>query len=82
MISLFFFLAVPAAANNVEMDLLGSLSESFSSNALSLVPSASATATATAEGNVNLYSTTSFAAPPPSSNNFNQVGICLIVSTF
>ncbi|XP_057732180.1 clathrin interactor EPSIN 3 [Arachis stenosperma] len=64
--------AAPATLNNVEVDLLGSLSESFSSNALSLVPSASATAAAAIEGNVHLDSTASSAAPPPGSNNFDQ----------
>ncbi|KAK7304294.1 hypothetical protein VNO77_45162 [Canavalia gladiata] len=62
----------PAAAapitSNVEMDLLGSLSDSFSSNALSLVPATSATATPEA----NAGSTASFSAPSASSNNFSQ----------
>ncbi|MED6130888.1 hypothetical protein PIB30_004748 [Stylosanthes scabra] len=64
--------AAPATSNNVEMDLLGSLSESFSSNALALVPSASATAAAAVEGNVHLDSTASSAVPLPGSNNFDQ----------
>ncbi|TKY50545.1 Clathrin interactor EPSIN 2 [Spatholobus suberectus] len=63
--------AAPAPANNVEMDLFGSLSESFSSNALALVPSASETTTS--QGNSNLDSTVSFAPPPSASNNFNPV---------
>ncbi|KAH1140731.1 hypothetical protein GYH30_029551 [Glycine max] len=63
--------AAPAPANNVEMDLLGSLSYSFSSNALALVPSASETTTS--QGNANLESTASFALPPSASNNFNPV---------
>uniref|UniRef100_K7LM85 ENTH domain-containing protein n=1 Tax=Glycine max TaxID=3847 RepID=K7LM85_SOYBN len=62
---------VSAPANNVEMDLLGSLSYSFSSNALALVPSASETTTS--QGNANLESTASFALPPSASNNFNPV---------
>jgi len=74
MISLCFLLAAPAPANNVEMDLLGSLSYSFSSNALALVPSASETTTS--QGNANLESTASFALPPSASNNFNPVWIC------
>jgi len=77
MISLYFFSAssaapagpaAPATANNVEMDLLGSLSDSFSSNALAIVPSESATAAPDA----NAGSTASFAPPSSGSNNFNQ----------
>nr|KYP65063.1 Epsin-2 [Cajanus cajan] len=60
--------ATPAATNNVEVDLLGSLSDSFSSNALSLVPVESATAAPVA----NAGSTASFEAPSSGSNNFNQ----------
>ncbi|TKY64749.1 Clathrin interactor EPSIN 3 [Spatholobus suberectus] len=60
--------AAPATTNNIEMDLLGSLSDSFSSNALSLVPAESATAARDA----NAGSTASFAAPSSGSNNFNQ----------
>ncbi|KAG5002404.1 hypothetical protein JHK87_023476 [Glycine soja] len=60
--------AAPATTSNVEMDLLGSLSDSSSSNALSLVPAASATAAPDA----NAGSTASFAAPPSGSNNFDQ----------
>nr|KYP75510.1 Epsin-2 [Cajanus cajan] len=63
--------AASATVNNVEMDLFGSLSESFSSNALALVPSA--TETTTSQGNANLDSTVSFASPPSASNNFNPV---------
>lgn len=56
--------AAPTTANNGEMDLLGSLSDSFSSNALPTVPATSATATPEAN--------TGFAAPSSGSNNFNQ----------
>ncbi|XP_004489132.1 clathrin interactor EPSIN 2 [Cicer arietinum] len=59
--------APPTTSNYGEIDLLGSLSDSFSSNALPLVP---ATATATPEANTG--STASFAAPSSGSNNFNQ----------
>lgn len=75
MISLCFLLAAPAPANNVEMDLFGSLSESFSSNALALVPSTSKITTS--QGNANLDSTASFALPPSASSNFNLVWICV-----
>jgi len=87
MISLHFFSAfsaapagpaAPATTNNVEMDLLGSLSDSFSSNALSIVPSESATAAPDA----NVGSTASFAAPSSGSNNFDQAWLCSISSTF
>ncbi|BAT93522.1 hypothetical protein LR48_Vigan02g275400 [Vigna angularis] len=60
-----------APANNVEMDLFGSLSESLSSNALALVPSTSETTTS--QGNANLDSSVAFAPPPSASNNFNPV---------
>ncbi|XP_019429566.1 PREDICTED: clathrin interactor EPSIN 3-like isoform X2 [Lupinus angustifolius] len=59
--------AAPATSNNVEMDLLGSLSDSF---ALVLMPATSATETP--EGNANTASTASFAAPSAGSSNFNQ----------
>ncbi|KAE9589311.1 hypothetical protein Lalb_Chr21g0307671 [Lupinus albus] len=62
--------AVPATANNAEIDLFGSLSDSFTLNSLALVPSSQATTTP--EGNVNLDSTASFAPPPFTSNNFNK----------
>lgn len=70
--------AAPTSSNNVEMDLLGSLSDSFSSNALPLVPATSANATPEA----NAGSTASFAEPSSGPSNFNQVRICLVVSTF
>ncbi|KAK7390704.1 hypothetical protein VNO78_18722 [Psophocarpus tetragonolobus] len=60
----------PASANNVEMGLFGSLSESFSSNVLALVPSASET---TSQGNAKLDSTMSFTPPLSASKNFNPV---------
>ncbi|WJX75083.1 hypothetical protein P8452_58651 [Trifolium repens] len=58
----------PTTSNYGEIDLLGSLSDSFSSNALPLVPATSATATPEA----NTGSTASFAAPSSGSNNFDQ----------
>ncbi|CAI8591679.1 unnamed protein product [Vicia faba] len=60
--------AAPTTSNYGEIDLLGSLSDSFSSNALPPVPDTSATATPEA----NTGSTASFAAPSFGSNNFNQ----------
>ncbi|KAL2563677.1 hypothetical protein AAZV13_20G204900 [Glycine max] len=47
------------------------VSESFSSNALALVPSTSKITTS--QGNANLDSTASFALPPSASSNFNLV---------
>ncbi|KAJ7957359.1 Clathrin interactor EPSIN like [Quillaja saponaria] len=44
-----------ATSNNVEMDLLGSLSESFSSNALALMPATSATTGSGADANFNRW---------------------------
>ncbi|KAL2323816.1 hypothetical protein Fmac_022874 [Flemingia macrophylla] len=62
--------AAPTTANNVEMDLFGSPSKSFSSSALALVPSESETATS--QGDTIHDSMVSFATPLPS-NNFNPV---------
>ncbi|XP_019428520.1 PREDICTED: clathrin interactor EPSIN 3-like isoform X1 [Lupinus angustifolius] len=56
--------AAPATANNAEVDLFGSLSESL--------PPVPSSATTTLEGNIDLDSTASFAAAPSTSNNFNQ----------
>lgn len=60
--------AAPTTSNFGEIDLLGSLSDSFSSNALPLVPATSGISTPEA----NTGSTASFAAPSSGSNNFNQ----------
>ncbi|KAI5432490.1 clathrin interactor EPSIN 2 [Lathyrus oleraceus] len=60
--------AAPTTSNYGEIDFLGSLSDSFSSNALPPVPDTPATATPEA----NNGSTASFAAPSFGSNNFNQ----------
>ncbi|XP_054805746.1 clathrin interactor EPSIN 3-like isoform X2 [Prosopis cineraria] len=62
--------AAPAASKNVEIDLLGSLSESFSSNTLALVPATPATTTP--EANANGGSATPFAAAASGPNNINQ----------
>ncbi|XP_028954657.1 clathrin interactor EPSIN 2-like isoform X2 [Malus domestica] len=64
--------AAPVTSNNVEMDLLGSLSDSFSSNALAIVPTTSSTATFVADPLVNSSSATTFAATPSTSNVMNQ----------
>ncbi|KAI9115090.1 hypothetical protein K1719_014103 [Acacia pycnantha] len=62
--------AAPVTSKNVEVDLLGSLSESFSSNALALVPTTSATSTP--ETFASNGSAGPFAAAPSGSNNINQ----------
>ena len=70
-ILVFIFLsAAPAASNNVEMDLLGSMSESFSSSALALVPAA-----AVSEGDVNgnSGSAAGFTVAPSASNQVGMV---------
>ncbi|KAJ7979074.1 Clathrin interactor EPSIN like [Quillaja saponaria] len=64
--------APPATSNNVEMDLLGSLSESFSSNALAIVPTTSTTTSSDADANTNSGFATTFTAASSASNNTNQ----------
>ncbi|PRQ37985.1 hypothetical protein RchiOBHm_Chr4g0408771 [Rosa chinensis] len=64
--------AAPTTANNAEMDLLGSLSESFSSNSLAIVPTTSTTTTSEVDGLVNSAPVTTFMATPPVSNVMNQ----------
>ncbi|KAJ7957368.1 Clathrin interactor EPSIN like [Quillaja saponaria] len=61
-----------ATSNNVEMDLLGSLSESFSSNALALMPATSATTGSGADANFNGGSATTFAATSSASSPFED----------
>ncbi|PQP92431.1 clathrin interactor EPSIN 2 isoform X1 [Prunus yedoensis var. nudiflora] len=56
--------AAPATSNNVEMDLLGSLSDSFSSNALAIVPTTSPTTTFEPDAHANSGSATTFVATP------------------
>ncbi|KAL4591246.1 hypothetical protein LXL04_004203 [Taraxacum kok-saghyz] len=53
----------PLAPGGAEMDLFGSLSESFSSDALSLVPSTSVTTTEAPPANTNPYLTFDTASP-------------------
>ncbi|KAI4334769.1 hypothetical protein L6164_013479 [Bauhinia variegata] len=54
------------------MDLLGSLSESFSSNALALVPATSETATSQANAQAGSNSAATFAVASSASSNVNQ----------
>ncbi|RVW67481.1 Clathrin interactor EPSIN 2 [Vitis vinifera] len=66
------FLAVPATSIGPEMDLLGSLSESFSSNSLALVPSGPATTTSEAAVLGNAGSAPASAAMPSGSAVMSQ----------
>lgn len=72
---LFFFSAAPATINNAEMDLLGSLSDSFSSNSLAIVPTTSVTTSYEADAHTNSAPATSFVAAASAANGVNQVGI-------
>jgi epsin len=74
-----FFSAAPATSNNAEMDLLGSLSDSFS---LAIVPTTSATTTSMDDAYTIAAPAPTFAAPAPTfgaapsaANVVNQVGI-------
>ncbi|WJZ87977.1 hypothetical protein VitviT2T_007318 [Vitis vinifera] len=64
--------AVPATSISPEMDLLGSLSESFSSNSLALVPSGPATTTSEAAVLGNAGSAPASAAMPSGSAVMSQ----------
>ncbi|XP_050372730.1 clathrin interactor EPSIN 2 [Argentina anserina] len=64
--------AAPTTSNNAEMDLFGSLSESFSSNSLAIVPTTSATTTSEVDGLVNSVPVTTYMATPPAANVMNQ----------
>lgn len=64
--------AAPATSNNVEIDLLGSLSDSFSSNALAIVPTTSPTTTFEPDAHANSGSATTFVATPSASNVMSQ----------
>ncbi|KAF2302527.1 hypothetical protein GH714_037316 [Hevea brasiliensis] len=63
--------AVATTSNNAEMDLLGSLSDSFAANPLAIMPVASATTTSEADAQAN-FSVPTFAATQPASNVMNQ----------
>lgn len=58
--------AFAAAPTGTEMDLLGSLSDSFSSNTLALVPAASTDATSNGDPPSTAHSRNTFATSPPS----------------
>ncbi|PIN21712.1 Equilibrative nucleoside transporter protein [Handroanthus impetiginosus] len=61
-----------SAASAVEMDLLGSLTESFSSNSLALVPASQPEITSEANASGNSTSGPPFVAAPPTSMINNQ----------
>ncbi|KAJ0092397.1 hypothetical protein Patl1_26252 [Pistacia atlantica] len=62
----------PTTSNGAEMDLLGSLSDSFSSNALAIMPAMPATASTEADAHANTGSVPTFAATQSPSNMMNQ----------
>lgn len=74
--------AAPATSNNVEIDLLGSLSDSFSSNALAIVPTTSPTTTFEPDAHANSGSATTFVATPSASNVMSQVGNFYVIKKF
>ncbi|KAF2300123.1 hypothetical protein GH714_009267 [Hevea brasiliensis] len=63
--------AVATTSNIAEMDLLGSLSDSFAANPLAIMPVASAATTSEADAQAN-FSVPTFAATQPASNVMNQ----------
>ncbi|XP_059654260.1 clathrin interactor EPSIN 3-like isoform X2 [Cornus florida] len=66
------FSAGPTTSNGAEMDLLGSLSESFSSNSLAIIPVTSATTTSEADAAPSFGSGPTFLATPSVSTVSNQ----------
>ncbi|XP_043811746.1 clathrin interactor EPSIN 2 isoform X3 [Manihot esculenta] len=63
--------AVATTSNNAEIDLLGSLSDSFTANPLAIMPVASATTTSEADAQPN-FSESMFVATQPASSVMNQ----------
>lgn len=64
------FSAAPGTSNNAEMDLLGSLSDSFPSNALAIVPT-----TSEADAYTNSAPAPAFAAAVSTPDVLNEVHI-------
>ncbi|XP_044499807.1 clathrin interactor EPSIN 2-like [Mangifera indica] len=62
----------PTTANSAELDLLGSLSDSFSSNALAIMPAMPANASTEADAQANTGSLPTFTATQSPSNMMNQ----------
>lgn len=69
-----FFSAAPATSSNAEMDLFGSLSDSFPSNSLAIVPTTSATTTSEADAYSHAAPATTFVAAASAADVVNQVG--------
>ncbi|KAL6976044.1 hypothetical protein U1Q18_024838, partial [Sarracenia purpurea var. burkii] len=67
------------ASNGAEMDLLGSLLESFSSNALAIMPVTSGTTDFEGNSSANFSSGPTFAATQSASPVTNQVGLVLVM---
>lgn len=73
---IFYFLVwsgAPVSSNGAEMDLLGSLSDSFS-NPLAIMPVTSGTTATDGNASVNFSSGPTFGATPSASSVTNQVG--------
>ncbi|KAK3015065.1 hypothetical protein RJ639_007035 [Escallonia herrerae] len=66
------FSAAPTTSNGSGMDLLGSLSDSFSSNSLALVPATTATTTSEADAYSNAASGNTFVATQSASTGSSQ----------
>lgn len=64
--------SAPTTSTGIEMDLLGSLSESFSSNALALVPAESTNATSNGNPPRTTSSEPTFAASPAANQAFDD----------
>ncbi|KAG8644282.1 hypothetical protein MANES_11G114800v8 [Manihot esculenta] len=64
--------AVATTSNNAEMDLLGSLSDSFTANQLAIMPVASATATSEHDAQANFSGSAYAVTQQPASNVMNQ----------
>ncbi|XP_040999598.1 clathrin interactor EPSIN 2-like isoform X2 [Juglans microcarpa x Juglans regia] len=64
--------AAPATSNNAEMDLFGSLSDSFPSNSLAIVPTTSATTTSEADAYSHAAPATTFVAAASAADVVNQ----------
>ncbi|KAG2720924.1 hypothetical protein I3760_02G056700 [Carya illinoinensis] len=64
--------AAPATSNNVEMDLLGSLSDSFPSNSLAIVPTTSVTTASEADAYSHAAPATTFVAAASEADVVNQ----------
>lgn len=62
----------PTTSGNAEMDLLGSLSDSFSSNPLAVMPATLTTTVSEVDASANFSTGTTFAAAPSASQPFDD----------